>query len=176
MKRKLQRVYFYLLKFLITRLAYIDSRRYMRYYNWLLRKMGLTIHGEARFIALSVKFDDFDLITIGDRLVASMNVRFLTHDYSYTTALISIGEKPQTDIGTLGRITVGENVFIGMNTILLPGTTIGNHCIIGAGSVVRGTIPNYSVVSGNPAQVVGDIRQHAEKMKSKDYMRHIDKK
>ena len=49
----------------------------------------MRINGEPRFIAKSVKFDDFDRIQINDRLVVSMNVHFLTHDYSYTTALIA---------------------------------------------------------------------------------------
>ncbi len=133
------------------------------------------MNGQPRFISLSAKFDDFDLITVGDRLVVSMNVHFLTHDYSYTTSLISIGQKPPTDVGILGPITIGDNVFIGMNTILLPGTRVGNNVVIGAGTVVRGSIPDYSVVSGNPAKVIDDIRNHAERLKNKDYHRHIDK-
>ena len=176
MKRKIQRVFFYTFKFLIGLLVYINARLYMQFYNSLLRYFGFKINGVPRFIAKSVKFDDFDLITLGDRLVVSSNVIFLTHDYSYTTGLISIGDKPKTDIGILGPIAVGSNVFIGMNSILLPGTTIGNNVIIGAGSVVRGKIPDNVVINGNPSIIITDIQSHTEKLKAKDYQRTIDKK
>jgi acetyltransferase-like isoleucine patch superfamily enzyme len=177
MKRKLQRLVFYSLKFFIGLLAYADSRMYMKYYNWLLKKSGLKINGTPRFIAKSVKFDDFDKISLGNRLVVSMNVHFLTHDYSYTTALIALDQIPQTDIGILRNITVGNNVFIGMNSIILPGTNIGDNTIVGAGSVVRGNIPEFSIVAGNPAVVISDIRQYAEKVKTRiNQDLHVDQK
>lgn len=147
---------------------YFDSRRYMFFYNKLLRFVGLNLKGTPRFIAKSVNFDDFDKITLGDRAVISLNVYFLTHDYSYTTALIAIDEKPQTDIGILREIIVGDNVFIGMNSIILPGTVIGNNVIVGAGSVVRGKIEDYSIVAGNPATKIGDIRDYAKKTMSRE--------
>ncbi len=174
MKRKFQRIYFHGFKFIISLLIYIDSRLYMKYYEKLLRSVGLTLHGSPRFIAKSVRFDDFGLITLGDRLVVSMNVWFLTHDYSFTTGLISINEMPKTDIGLLGPITVGNNVFIGMNSILLPGTTIGNNVIVGAGSIVRGNFPDNVVISGNPAKIISDIQSHTEKLMNKNYNRVID--
>jgi acetyltransferase-like isoleucine patch superfamily enzyme len=148
----------------------------MIFYNWLLRKSGVTMNGTPRFIARSAKFDDLRKITFGDRLVISMNVYLLTHDYSYTTALISIGEKPVSDIGILRRIEIGDNVFIGMNSVILPGTKIGNNIIIGAGSVIRGNIPNNSIVFGNPGQRIGDIREYARKVKTrKDQDFKVDK-
>jgi acetyltransferase-like isoleucine patch superfamily enzyme len=177
MKRKFQRLFFYFLKILAIVLSLLNPRIYMRYYNWLLKAYGLRINGKARFIAVSTKFDDFDRIFIGDRFVASMNVHFLTHDYSYTTALIAINEKPATDIGILRNIKIGDNVFVGMNTILLPGSVVGNNVIIGAGSVVRGKIPSNSIVAGNPAKVIGDIKDYAVKVKSRGYQdMRIDKK
>ncbi|MBB3185983.1 acyltransferase [Microbacter margulisiae] len=177
MKRKISRVKFYFLKSLVGFLVYIDSRWYMKYYHKLLQSAGINFTGIPRFIAKSVRFDDFDRITIGDRFVASMNVHFLTHDYSLTTALIAIGEKPQTDVGMLRNIVVGDNVFIGMNTILLPGTTIGDNVIIGAGSVVRGRVPSNSVIAGNPVQILGSIEEYAEKQKSRiNQGLQIDKK
>jgi acetyltransferase-like isoleucine patch superfamily enzyme len=167
MKRKIQRLLFHSLKFLIGLLAYLDSRIYMKLYTLLLRSTGLRIIGTPRFIAKSVMFDDFDRIEIGDHLVVSINTCFLTHDYSYTTALRATGETAAADIGILRNITIGNNVFIGMNSIILPGCKIGHNVIIGAGSVVRGTIEDFSVYAGNPAQRIGDIRDYAEKTKSR---------
>lgn len=48
---------------------------------------------------------------------------------------------------------IGHDVWLGMNAMVLPGARIGHGAIIGAGSVVRGTIPDYAIVTGNPAQV-----------------------
>jgi len=175
-KRLVKKSLFHLQRISLLPLVYTNHRLYMKFYNQLLKGAGLKITGSPRFIAYNVKFDDFDLISLGDRLVVSSNVIFLTHDYSFTTSLISIGEKPQTDIGLLGAITVGDNVFIGMNSLLLPGTVIGNNVIVGAGSIVRGKVPDYSIISGNPAIVIGDIREHAEKMKIKNFTKRIDVK
>ena len=175
-KRIINKAIFAVQRASLLPLVYTNHRIYMRFYNKILKAAGLTLNGTPRFIAYSAKFDDFNLITLGDRLVVSSNVIFLTHDYSFTTSLISINEKPETDIGLLGPITIGDNVFIGMNSMLLPGTTIGNHVIIGAGSVVRGKVPDYSIVSGNPATYVVDIREHASKLKEKNYLTRIDKK
>lgn len=176
-RRLLNKSSFHIQKCVIGIVANFNSRLYMKFYISLLKRHGFKLNGTPRFIARSAKFDDFDRIVLGDRLVVSMNVHFLTHDYSYNTALISIGEKPSTDIGILRHITVGDNVFIGMNSILLPGTKIGNNVIIGAGSIVRGTIPDNSVASGNPATVISDIREFAQKAKTrKDNDLMIDKK
>lgn len=167
MKRKIQRLLFYVLKFFIGIFVYINHRLYMKLYNCLLKSSGMKIIGTPRFIAKSVKFDDFNRIILNDRLVVSMNVHFLTHDYSYTTALISIDEKPKTDIGIIRGIKVGRNVFIGMNSILLPGTIIGENVIIGAGSVVRGSIPDNVIATGNPAKIIGSIHDYANKVKDR---------
>jgi len=164
---KLKKAFFYIQKSFISPIVFMNSRLYMKLYNKLLKKQGCVINGVPRFIAKSARFDDFKRITLGDRLVVSMNVHFLTHDYSYTTALASIGEKPTTDIGVLKNIIIGNNVFIGMNAILLPGTNIGNNVIVGAGCVVRGKIPDNSVIVGNPAVVVSNIHDYANKLKTK---------
>jgi len=55
-------------------------------------------------------------------------------------------------------IFIGENVWIGLNSIILKGTKIGNNSIIGAGSVVQGIFPENVIIKGNPAVVVKEIR------------------
>jgi len=55
-------------------------------------------------------------------------------------------------------VKIGEFTFVGTACVLLPGTIIGKGCIVGAGSVVKGVYPDYSVLVGNPAKVVGDTR------------------
>ena len=54
---------------------------------------------------------------------------------------------------------IGKNVFIGMGSIILKGTQIGDNTVIGAGSVVSGVIPSNVVVAGNPAKVIREIEK-----------------
>ena len=166
LKRFISRVLFYGLKFIIIFPGYVNSRIYMKYYEKLLRSYGMNFTGTPRFIASNVRFDDMDLITLGDRCAISENVRFLTHDYSLTTALIHHdGAPPPNDIALVRPITIGNNVFIGLNTIILPNTVVGDNVIIGSGSVVRGTIPSDSIVIGNPAKVIKSLSTQATKWK-----------
>lgn len=60
-------------------------------------------------------------------------------------------------------IEVGNNVWIGGNVVVLPGVKIGDHCVIGAGSVVTKDIPDNSVAVGNPCKVIRKIEQKDEK-------------
>lgn len=54
-------------------------------------------------------------------------------------------------------ILIGDNSFIGMNTIILKGTVIGHNVVVGAGSVVHGTFPDNCIIAGNPAKVIRKI-------------------
>ena len=54
-------------------------------------------------------------------------------------------------------IVIGDNCFIGMNSIILKGTTIGNNVVVGAGSVVHGTFPDNCIIAGNPAKIIRQI-------------------
>jgi acetyltransferase-like isoleucine patch superfamily enzyme len=55
-------------------------------------------------------------------------------------------------------VEIGEYTFIGTSCVILPGTKIGKGCIVGAGSVVKGNFPDYSILVGNPAKIHGDTR------------------
>jgi len=59
-------------------------------------------------------------------------------------------------------ITIGDNVWIGMKCLIFPGTTIGEGSVVAAGSVVRGEVPPYTVVAGNPARVVAVLEKPGE--------------
>jgi acetyltransferase-like isoleucine patch superfamily enzyme len=51
-------------------------------------------------------------------------------------------------------ITIGSDTWLGGGAIVLPGVTIGEHCVVGAGAVVTRDVPPYCVAAGNPARVV----------------------
>jgi maltose O-acetyltransferase len=60
-------------------------------------------------------------------------------------------------------VTIGNDVWIGTRSIILPGVTLGDGCIIGAGSVVTRSVPPFAVAAGNPARV---IRQRGDRLKT----------
>jgi acetyltransferase-like isoleucine patch superfamily enzyme len=74
------------------------------------------------------------------------------HLTTYNTKLLFEGRMKQFSVEA--PIIVGDDVWIGANSILLPGVTVGNSTIIGAGSVDTKSIPPYSVAVGNPARVI----------------------
>mgnify|MGYP002627478778 FL=1 len=49
---------------------------------------------------------------------------------------------------------IGNNVIVGINSIILPGVRVGSHVVIGAGSVVTKDVPDHCIVAGNPAKVI----------------------
>jgi len=59
-------------------------------------------------------------------------------------------------------VSIGSDVWIGARAVILPGVTVGDHAVIGAGSVVRSDVPPWAVVAGVPARILGDRRRRAE--------------
>ncbi len=115
---------------------------------WLLRKTGVKVGEKCRLFRADWGTEPY-LIELGNHVVVSNNVRFLTHDGA---VWVFREEFPGLDI--FGPIKVGNNVCLGFNVMLLPNTEIGDNCIVAAGSVVKGRIPPNSVVFGNPAKVI----------------------
>lgn len=64
-----------------------------------------------------------------------------------------------------GNISIGDNVFIGSNSIILYDVTIGNNVIIGAGSLVNRNIPDGTIAAGNPCKVIGSYSDYKERLK-----------
>lgn len=163
LKRLAWRIPFRVARSVLVAIGYIHIRPYMAGYLPLLAAFGMKFTGKPRYIAQDAYFDDISQISLGNRVVISTGVRFLTHDYSLTTALIAIGEPLTSDVARVAGVTVGDNVFIGLRSIILPNARIGSNIIIGAGSVVRGTVPDNSVYVGNPGKVVGSLTDYAMK-------------
>jgi acetyltransferase-like isoleucine patch superfamily enzyme len=112
-----------------------------------LRSQGARI-GEGCLVYPSDFSEMPYLIELGNHVAVSAGTTFITHDGSVWL----FEDHPRMDL--FGTIKVGDNVYIGIGCILLPNTVIGSNCIIGSGSVVRGVIPDGSVVFGNPARVM----------------------
>lgn len=103
------------------------------------------------------------LITIGNRTRINKNVQFITHDGSLWVVRNLYPEYKDADL--IKPIKVGSNVQIGSNAMILPGVTIGNNCIVGAGAVVTHDVPDNSVVAGVPARYIESLEEYVEKNK-----------
>jgi acetyltransferase-like isoleucine patch superfamily enzyme len=112
------------------------------------RKLGMKIGNNCHLNTMSFSTEPY-LIEIGDHVAISAGTDLVTHD-----GAVWCFREEQDDLDIFGRIVIGNNVFIGINCTILPNTTIGDNCIVGAGSVLRGKYPENSVIVGNPAQVV----------------------
>ncbi|RLC22680.1 MAG: acyltransferase [Deltaproteobacteria bacterium] len=113
-----------------------------------LRSQGLKIGEGCLYFSNKIPPEPY-LVEIGNHVVISSDTEFITHDGS-----VWVFRKKNPKLDVFGMTTVGNNTFIGIGCIFLPNTKIGENCIIGAGSVVRGVIPDNSVVMGNPAKVI----------------------
>ena len=93
-----------------------------------------------------------DKIEIGNDCLIGANVKIVDNDFHPIDPAVRLShtavEAPHAPV------SIGNNVFIGMNAIILKGTTIGDNCVVGAGSVVHGTFEDNCVIAGNPAKVI----------------------
>jgi len=149
------------------------------------RSIGVRIGRGCHFYAADAGMFGSDpyLITIGDNVHITRGVLFITHDGG---TLILRREVP--DLELTEPISIGSDVYIGVNAIILAGVTIGNRCIIGAGAVVTKSIPDNSVAVGVPARVVKTVDEYlagararslhlghlAEAEKERELRRHFD--
>lgn len=104
------------------------------------------------------------LVSIGDNVKITANVRFVTHDVIQT--MLKLSKKYPYDPNNLyymGKIEIGNNVVIGANSTILYDVKIGNDVIVAAGSVVTKDVPDGCIVGGNPAKVIGTTKALAEK-------------
>jgi maltose O-acetyltransferase len=116
--------------------------------------LGLQI-GSGTFVARDAYIDPGHpwLITIGEESGLSPRTIVMAHDASMRR---HIGHT------RIAPVVIGDRVFVGAGAIILPGTRIGDDSVIAAGAVVRGDIPPWSMVVGNPAKVVSDVQSVAD--------------
>ncbi|MDG6997812.1 MAG: hypothetical protein JRN15_01715 [Nitrososphaerota archaeon] len=128
-----------------------------------LRKQGAKVGKEVQIVdRFRFLYEPWyaNLLELKDGVVISAGVRFVQHDSSYPNIVGNLPIK-------FGKIVVGENSYIGVNSVILPGVTIGDHCLIAAGSIVNKNIPSYSIAAGNPARIIGSVNDGVEKYKTR---------
>lgn len=126
-----------------------------------LKKMGLSV-GKNFNPQLGFELDPSHcwLISIGDDVTFGPHVQILAHDASTCKT---------NGYAKIGKVAIGNRVFIGAGSIVLPNVTIGDNAIIGAGSLITHSIPANMVAVGNPAKVVCTVAEftarNSERMK-----------
>lgn len=161
--RLLFRSIYYPIMYMLKVINMLSTRVYMIFLTKFLKLCGMNIIGSPNYISSDVYFDNFHRITLNNDCVISKKVVFLTHDFSITIALKAAGQNKNEDVSIDGNIVIGNNVFIGLRSTILPGTNIGDNTVIGAGSLVKGNIPSNSVVAGNPAKIIMTIDEYLKK-------------
>ena len=124
----------------------------------ILRRLGATV-GKDVFIGEYVRPDlnHCDMITIEDGVHIAADVRLLCHKKDLSHYFIDdiYGQQPYK----YGRIHLCKNCAIGTGTLVMPGVTIGEGAIVGAGSLVTKDIPAWTVALGRPAKIVKEIQK-----------------
>lgn len=130
-----------------------------KYIN-ILRKRGIKIGRNTNLFSI-LNISEPYLLEIGEHCTISTNVTFITHDSSIG-ALYCREEK--SDL--CGKITIGNNCFIGANSTILYGVTLGDRTIVAAGSVVTKSFSEPGcIVGGNPAKKIGIVSDYIDKYK-----------
>lgn len=119
------------------------------------KKRGVKIGEGTRIYGANIDGGHGFLVSIGKNCVISQAI-ILTHDASTKTAL---------GYSRVGKVKIGDEVFIGISAVILPGVTIGDRVVVGAGAIVTKDVPSNSVVAGNPAKIVGTYDDFVAKHK-----------
>lgn len=125
------------------------------------RHLGVTI-GEGCFISTREWSTEPYLITIGNHVQVTRNVVFNTHGGGHVV------RNRYPDFDVFGKITVGDWVYIGAYSQIMPGVTIGEGALVAGGSVVTKSVDPHTVVGGNPARYICTTEEYYQRNKQYD--------
>lgn len=89
-------------------------------------------------------------LRIGDNVMMGSDVTILTQTHNIDRTDIPMGWQGMRE----SEVVIGNDVWIGMRVVIMPGVEIGNGSVIGAGAIVTKDVPDYAIVGGVPAQVI----------------------
>ena len=93
-------------------------------------------------------FQAIGKIVIGRGTYIAQNVGIITANHNYCN--LELHDEPKD-------VVIGENCWIGMNSVILPGVCLGNNVVVGAGAIVTKSFPSNVVIAGNPARVIRSL-------------------
>lgn len=123
-----------------------------------LRALGVRIGEGCRVYSpssVTIDVTQPELVVLGNKVMITKGCTILTHGFEWC---VLRELHPGEIFGSAGAVTIDDNVFIGMGSIITKNVHIGANCVIGAGSVVTRDIPSNSVAAGNPARVLMSIQ------------------
>lgn len=123
------------------------------------REVGVTIGAGCKLIRPNFGSEPW-LIRIGNHVEVTGGVKFITHDGA---TWVFRDQEKYKKVRKFGIIDIKDNCFIGLNSIILPGVTIGPNSVVGAGSIVNRDVPPNTVVAGNPARTICSLEEYADK-------------
>lgn len=147
--------------YLIKKIWYISSsERFIQH----LRNKGVAVGQNVVFReprSTAIDLSRPSLVTIGNDVDINTNFCIMTHDFSnfvFRNYFLDY-------VNNSGNVTIGNNIYFGTKVTILRGVTIGDNCIIGAGSIVTKDIPANSVAVGVPCKVICTIEEYYHKRK-----------
>ena len=123
---------------------------------WIMKRRGLKAGKNLFLGGAYIDLVFLHLITIGDDVTLAGKVTILAHDASTNNWL---------RYSKVGKVTIGNRVFIGYGSIILPGVTIGDDVVVGAGSVVTDDVKSRTVVMGSPAKFTCTLDEFIDRKK-----------
>ncbi|MBS1573104.1 MAG: acyltransferase [Bacteroidetes bacterium] len=152
---------------IILKLHTICKNLHDKAYIEICKTKGMKVGKAVIFVEAPDFGSEPFLIDIGDRTKITAGARFINHDGAMYT-IRSMGK--YADARNFGRIKLGENCFVGNNCTFLPGSQMGDNCILGAGSVLNSSMPDNSVYAGVPAKFICTIEEYGDKALSNNIM------
>jgi acetyltransferase-like isoleucine patch superfamily enzyme len=148
-----------------------SQQRYREISKYLLVRAGVEIEGLPLWVSPRIRIDlsEPGSIRLGDRCVISHDVLLLTHDFSIDRAaerLLSGYDRSSEYVRRSG-VAIGDQAFIGIRSIIMPGVEVGEGAIVASGSVVTKNVEPDSVVGGNPARKLSTTDELVTKSLSK---------
>ncbi len=125
------------------------------------KSLGVTIGNDCSIATRYFGTEPY-LIEIGNNVQITSDVKFFNHGGAWVLRL----KYPDCDF--FGKIKIKNNVYIGSNSLIMPGVTIGNNVIVGAGTIVTKSIPDGKICVGNPGKVIGDVDDFAHRIQEYD--------
>jgi acetyltransferase-like isoleucine patch superfamily enzyme len=125
------------------------------------RRKGVTVGNNCRIYIHSFGSEPF-LISMGDSVTITSGVKIITHDGSSGLVRDEQGRRYQR----YAPVKIGNNVFVGVNSVILPGVTIGSNVVVAAGSVVTRDVPDNTIVGGVPARQIMNFESFSERIAS----------